>query len=398
MENHGDIDAYIFESLIKGLHKHDGVRFEVCVHSKDQHVCRAYFRKGHQYKHIVFELPKMSHPRRTMSSESLGFKDYNGVLAMARNEHLLRIKSNKACPVPVKKVLIIFDEALSNAIFGLSHSIDIPKEFSFVEAEYKVLDQAGRSDCVVVGWNVAIACRMNRQIKEEPNVKSDEEILAEQMRKKCALADGVPSQMDVEAERVAEQLRKDLEKSRLRDEELQRRVAEAEQRANFAAAESARSQHLHQQQYENLQAQMAAKEQALKQQEEHLRAQFDNMNQQKQQQEATAQAEAERIRAEAQRLINEANRREEAANAAAAAAAKAAAANAARKTVAVNPATGEAMTEAQVHELVEEFADEKNSSYDEVMQWIAAQNLQSEQAVVDLLFAEHAAGGIQDID
>jgi len=448
MENHGDTDIYLFESLVKGLHKHDGIRFDVYVHSKDQHVCKAYFRKGHANKHVILELPKMSFPRRTLKSEALGITDYNGVFAMARNEHILRISRNKASPMPTKRVLIIFDEPLSNAVFGLSHSVDIPKQFSYIDNEYKVLDQYGRSDCVVVSWTVAIASRMNRQIKEEQNVKTDDELLAEQMKKKCTVPDRASSQMEFQRQRELD-LMKELEETRRREKHsrdellrqaemkmqhqhdefmrLQERLAEAERRAQAAAQkaseetarvkqEQAKQQNGMRDELQTLSQQFASKEQALKQQTQHLEQMAQSLEQQKQalqqqqeaatrafqQQQAEAchalQSESEKIRANAQQLVEEANRREQEAARVAAEATRREQEKLAAESdesmsvmssniVAHHPNTREPLTEEQVIDLVHEFADFKQQTYEEVMEWINSMGTQSEQDVIDLLFA-----------
>jgi len=157
------------------------------------------------------------------------------------------------------------------------------------------------------------------------------------------------------------------------------------------------SQSEQEQQLQSLQQQIAAKEDDLRCHAEHLHQQKQQQDveaqaiqQQIQQQQAQAQAaqtEAERIRTNAQHLIDEANRREmqQAQQQLAPVATPAAV-----PPVAIHPMTLDELAESQVHELVRECADSKQSTYEEVMEWISTAPANSEQDVVDLLFADLA--------
>jgi len=63
----------------------------------------------------------------------------------------------------------------------------------------------------MVCWNVAIALRMNRQIKAEANVKSNDELLAKQMKKCSIPGPDSAGSMDAQLEREMELL-KELKK------------------------------------------------------------------------------------------------------------------------------------------------------------------------------------------
>lgn len=406
MENHGDTNVFSFENLRKDVFfAHDGIRFETFVHSKDYHVCKLYFRKGFQNKQVVLELPKVSHPRKT-KSESLesGLRDYNGVIKLARDEQLVRLDKGKSSQTPIKRVLIIFPDSLSNAVFGLSHDATVPREFCYVDSEYTVLDQHGRSDCVVVAWSVVIASRMNRQIKPDENVRTDEENLAEQMRKKCS----IPFSMDIQHERelalmkelaeAREQIQgvrvdakrnaeasvtKQYEEFLRLQEKLQQQLADAERRAEEAAEATEQVKREQKLQFQTMQRELAEKERAFQSRADHMEQQASLLGQYKQQQDSEAQF----IRNDAKRLVDEANRRE--LDAALAAAVAVATASSVEPPVAIHPKTKKPLQGAEVRELVMEFANKKDSSFDEVMEWIGTLNPTNEQAVVNILFSEY---------
>jgi len=160
------------------------------------------------------------------------------------------------------------------------------------------------------------------------------------------------------------------------------------------------SQSEQEQQLQSLQQQIAAKEDDLRCHAEHLHQQKQQQDveaqaiqQQIQQQQAQAQAaqtEAEHILTiltNAQHLVDEANRCEmqQAQQQLAPVAAPAAA-----PPVAIHPMTLDELAESQVHELVRECADSKQSTHEEVMEWISTAPAKSEQDVVDLLFVDFA--------
>ena len=151
-------------------------------------------------------------------------------------------------------------------------------------------------------------------------------------------------------------------KRRQQQIDLEQRLADAEHRAQVSAHEATKAK----QEQQSYWKQMAEKEEFLLREKNRLEEQEQRLR----------QNQPEEIRANAQQLIDEANRREaEQAKQAAAA------------YVAVHPRTGEQLTEPDVHHLVKDFADAKSTTYEEVMEWITEQDVKSEQQVVDLLFS-----------
>ena len=163
-------------------------------------------------------------------------------------------------------------------------------------------------------------------------------------------------------------------KKRQQQIDLEQRLADAEYRANLAAQEAAQAKQ--EQQRNTAKAESYWKRMAEK--EAYLIEEKERLEQQLRQSQHTGPSQSEAIRANAQHLIDEANRRE---------AEQAAAAAATNRHVAVHPRTGEQLTESSVHDLVREFADARSSTYEEVMEWISEQDVKSEQQVVDLLFS-----------
>jgi len=235
-----------------------------------------------------------------------------------------------------------------------------------------------------------------------------------------------PARLEMqEMRRLLEQYRQDADKARFEVEEskkvamkqaqattsqqatdfmrLQEQLAAAESKAKAAAEEAARVKQEQQQQFtgyqqhfQSIQQQLAEKEKAILQQTQRLQQQSQELNQKQTQyeaaaqwQQANAQVENDRIRSEAQKLIKEANRREQVNGAAASAVADSDGnvSICSLDAVAYHPQTGEGLTEEQVGELIQEFANFKKQSYEQVTNWIKSMNAQSEQDAVDLLFA-----------
>jgi len=201
--------------------------------------------------------------------------------------------------------------------------------------------------------------------------------------------------------------------------QFQAQLAETQRQAQLAAAEADRLKREREEQSQQLQAhqqqvaareaalqqqvtareaalqqEAAAREAALQQEAAAREAVLQQQAQRLQQQEAVARAaqgNAEGVRREAQLMLDEANRREREQQAiVAAAATAAAAANADSSTVATNPRTHEALTESDVDNLVQEFAEYKNTSYDAVMELIYSGDSQPQTAqdVIDLLYSD----------